>query len=194
MEKSVVPFADELLIIGGSAGSLDVLLQVLPELRVPVSKAIIIVVHRKNINDLILTELLSAKTTVPVKEAEEKDPIQQNIIYIVPPDYHLLIENDKTFSLDVSEKVNYSRPSIDVTFTSAAEVFGNKLTCILLSGANADGVEGLKAAKRNGGTIIVQHPDSAEIPYMPLQAIKAIEADYVLNDEELKNYFARLNV
>lgn len=136
------------LIIGGSAGSLDVLLKVLPFIRTDITFAIIIVLHRKPTADGLLAGLLSSKTALLVKEVEEKENIVPGIVYIAPSDYHLLIEKDHTFSLDNSEKVNYSRPSIDVTFKSAAEVYKNNLVCFLLSGSNADGVDGLKEVKQ----------------------------------------------
>lgn len=100
--------ACEALVIGGSAGSLDVLLKVLPELNPELSFPIIIVMHRKPGKDSILTDLLSAKTQLPVKEIEEKETIRPTTVYIAPPNYHVLIENNRTFSLDASEKVNFS--------------------------------------------------------------------------------------
>jgi len=111
------------LIIGGSAGSLDVLLKVLPELKRNLDFAIIIVIHRKQGTDSLLTDLLSHRTNLRVKEADEKEKILDGNVYIAPSDYHLLIEKDFTFSLDYSEKINYSRPSIDVTFQSAADAY-----------------------------------------------------------------------
>ncbi|MGY0039472.1 chemotaxis protein CheB [Pedobacter sp. NJ-S-72] len=106
----------EALIIGGSAGSLDVLLKVLPALDDTLSFPIIIVVHRKHGADSLLPELLSGRTDLIVKEIDEKEPIRAGTIYVAPSDYHTLIEKDKSFSLDYSEKINYSRPAIDATF------------------------------------------------------------------------------
>ena len=176
------------LIIGGSAGSLDVLLKVLPAVDCDISFPILIVIHRKKGTDSLLADLLSAKTLLNVKEAEEKEGLFAGSIYIAPSDYHLLIERDLTISLDSSEKVNYSRPSIDVTFHSAAEVYREKLACILLSGSNSDGVSGLISTKRFGGETAVQDPSSAQVDYMPKQAILKAEVDYVLKIEEMANY------
>lgn len=106
-------------------------------------------------------------------------------VYIAPSDYHLLFEKDGSFSLDYSEKVNYSRPSIDVVFQSAAEVFTNELVCLLLSGSNADGVNGLEQVKTYGGKAWVQNPDCATVPYMPQQAINIVNTDKVLTIEEM---------
>ncbi|RYD73665.1 MAG: chemotaxis protein CheB, partial [Sphingobacteriales bacterium] len=113
-------------------------------------------------------------------------------VYIAPADYHLLLEQNETFSLDYSEKVNYSRPSIDVTFQSAAEVFKNGLVCILLSGSNADGVEGLKAANNSGGLVVVQNPDTAIMPYMPQQALNSLKNSVVLNAFDMANFINKL--
>lgn len=176
------------LIIGGSAGSLDVLLKVFPVIGLDITFPIVIVVHRKKGTDSLLADLLVTKTFLNVKEAEEKEKLFAGTIYIAPSDYHLLIEKDLTFSLDTSEKVNYSRPSIDVTFHSAAEVCGDKLVCVLLSGSNSDGVNGLIAVKRFGGETAVQDPSSAQIDYMPKQAILKAKIDHVLRIEEMANY------
>ncbi len=176
------------LIIGGSAGSLDVLLKVFPAIDQQITFPIIIVVHRKKGTDSLLADLLATKTFLKVKEAEEKESILPATIYIVPSDYHLLIEKDLTFSLDTSEKVNYSRPSIDVTFHSAAEVYKDKLACLLLSGSNSDGVNGLIEVKRFGGEALVQEPASAQVDYMPRQAILKAKIDHVLRIEDMANY------
>ena len=176
------------LIIGGSAGSLDVLLKILPSIDRNLSFPIIIVVHRKRGTDSLLTDLLATKTFLKVKEAEEKEKLLAGTIYIVPSDYHLLIEKDLTISLDYSEKVNYSRPSIDVTFHSAAEAYRDKLVCLLLSGSNSDGVNGLINAKKLGGEIAAQDPKSAQVDYMPRQAILKAKIDHILLIEEMANY------
>ena len=181
------------LIIGGSAGSLDVLIRVLPSISTDILFPIIIVTHRKQGTDSMLANLLAAKTRLTVKEIEEKEEILPKTIYIVPSDYHLLIERNFTFSLDYSEKVNYSRPSIDVTFQSAAEVYTNKLACILLSGSNADGVNGLISVNDYGGEVAVQDPSTAQVDYMPAQAILKAKVDRILQIEEMADYINSLN-
>lgn len=176
------------LIIGGSAGSLDVLLKVLPALKSEIDFPIIIVVHRKQGMDSLLTDLLANRTSLKVKEADEKEQILSGTVYIAPSDYHLLIEKDFTFSLDYSEKVNYSRPAIDVTFQSAAEVYGTGLVCLLLSGSNADGTNGLITVSQFGGVILVQEPSSAQVSYMPDQAIARVNVKTILKIEEMADY------
>lgn len=192
MEENVLDSKCELLIIGGSAGSLDVLLHIMPEIDSAISFPIILVLHRRNTTDNTLTDLLCAKTKMQVKEADEKDILNPGTVYIAPPDYHLLIEKNRTLSLDFSEKVHYSRPSIDVTMQSGADVFGEKTVCILLSGANADGVEGLSAVKGKGGIIVAQNPETAEVSYMPQQAISNLNIDKVLKIEEMAEFINTL--
>lgn len=181
------------LVIGGSAGSLDVLFQTLPRLEAPIHFPIIIVVHRKQGMDNLLNELLAGKTSLTVKEAEEKDVLKANHIYIAPSDYHLLIEKNGTFSLDYSEKVNYSRPSIDVIFQSAADVYRDSLCCILLSGSNSDGVNGLITAKHFGAEIVAQNPETAQVDYMPAQAIARAKVHHIINPPDLASYINQLS-
>lgn len=181
------------LIIGGSAGSLDVLLKVLPGLDADLSFPVIIVIHRKNGTDSLLPELLSGKTALVVKEIDEKEALLPGTVYIAPSDYHTLIEQDRTFSLDDSEKVNYSRPAIDVTFQSAAEVYRDRLVCVLLSGSNADGVNGLKSVKSWGGIAVIQDPATARVAYMPQQAALQVKIDYTLPMEDMAEFINLLS-
>lgn len=188
MEKNKRMNHCEALIIGGSAGSLEVLLKVLPFLNVDIELAIIIVLHRKTGPGDLLTSLLSSRTKLPVKEAEEKEAVNVGTVYLAPPDYHLLIENDHTFSLDHFEKINYSRPSIDVSFQSAAEVYKNGLAGLLLSGANADGMAGLQQIKKYGGLTAIQEPESAAVSFMPLHALLNVKIDSVLTIKDMASF------
>ncbi|MCF6406304.1 chemotaxis protein CheB [Chitinophaga filiformis] len=177
-----------LLVIGGSAGSLDVLMQLLPELEPAWPLAMIIVLHRRADSETLLSDLLAAKTCLAVKEAEEKDVLAPGCIYVAPADYHLLIEPDGSLTLDASEKVHYSRPSIDVTFMSAAEVCGGRLYCLLLSGANMDGAEGLQAVHDAGGFTAVQDPETAEASFMPKYAISTATVDEILDIQDIIDF------
>jgi two-component system chemotaxis response regulator CheB len=181
MEENSLKPGYRLLVVGGSAGSLDVILTFIPKLRTDLPFAIVLVLHRKSNASSVLIDLLAAKTPLPVKEAEEKEPLQAGKIYLAPPDYHLLVEKDFTVSLDDSEKVHHSRPSIDVTFETAAEAYGPALACLLLSGANADGAEGIRCAKQLKGLTLVQDPRTAEVSYMPQQAIETQSVDKVVS-------------
>ena len=182
----------QLLVIGGSAGSLEVIMQLLPGLDRRNGLAVVSVLHRKS-TESVLVDLLGDITLWTVKEVEEKDSIEPGVIYLAPADYHLLIEKDRTFSLDFSEKVNYSRPSIDVTFESAADVFGPALVCLLLSGANADGAAGMKFAKKMGGLALVQDPQDAAVSYMPQQAIDSMKVDKIVKATEMAVLINGLN-
>ncbi|AKD56527.1 chemotaxis protein CheB [Spirosoma radiotolerans] len=193
MAKNKLTPACEAVVIGGSTGSIEVLLSLLPHLPASLSFALIIVVHRKNTADSTLANLLSLKTNSPLYEVDDKDGIKPGNIYLAPADYHLLIEKNRVFALDDSEKINYSRPSIDVTFESAADVYGPALVGILLSGANADGSLGMTAIKKAGGTLVVQQPETAQVGFMPQQAILTNDVDYVLDVSGLIAFLNSLN-
>jgi len=193
MEKTVNNTSCSALIIGGSAGSLDVLLEIFPQLNPDLNFPIILVVHRKASNESLLTDLIRNRTSLQVSEAEEKELLTAGKVFIAPADYHLLIEEDRSISLDYSEKINYSRPSIDVTFQSAAEVFKAGLVCILLSGSNADGVEGLKSVNNFGGKVVIQNPNTAIMPYMPQQAVLQVQPNVVLDGHDMAAFINKLN-
>jgi len=176
----------DLITIGGSAGSLQVVLEILPHLNADLQTAIVIIFHRKTTpNPEMLIELLNAKSTLKVKEAEDKEKIKPGFIYIAPADYHLFLEKDHSFSLDSSEKINFSRPSIDLTFFTAADVYKDKLIGILLSGANSDGVHGLETIQKQGGYCIAQDPQTSQVSYMPAQAITKKVVDLIANPSEI---------
>lgn len=176
----------DLILIGGSAGSLQVIIEILPKLNPTTQQAIVIVFHRKaSPNAEMLIDLLNIKSSLPVKEAEDKEEIQPGTVYIAPADYHLLLEKDHSFSLDISEKVNYSRPSIDLTFLTAADAYKDKLIAILLSGANSDGINGLKTIQKHGGHCIAQDPSTSLVAYMPTQAILKNVVDFIATPSEM---------
>jgi two-component system chemotaxis response regulator CheB len=191
MEKDRVKC--KVLIIGGSAGSLEVLIELLPQLNIVPSFAIVLVLHRKSAEDSTLEELISIKAQIPVRDVEDKTPLLPGFIYIAPSDYHLLFETNGELSLDTSEKINYSRPSIDVSFESAAEAYGSASIGILLSGANADGTEGLLAIKKAGGTIVVQIPESAQMPFMPMNAVTNTEPHHILDVKGILDFITHIN-
>ncbi|MBP1221634.1 chemotaxis protein CheB [Flavobacterium sp. 1355] len=193
MEENKITANCKVVIIGGSAGALNALLQILPDLHYLNSFALVIVLHRRGTDDLTLEELIKLKTTIQVKAIEDKELLLPGFLYVAPSNYHLLFEKDGTFSLDTSEKVNYSRPSIDVSFESAAEIYGDALIGILLSGSNSDGTEGLKCIQNSGGIIIVQDPTTADMSFMPNNAITNTAPDYIMNTEEILNLLISIN-
>lgn len=182
----------KLIIIAGSAGSLQVILDIISTIGRDLPLSVVIVIHRTVVFESGLEDLLSGRTRAAIREVEEKDPILPGTIYLAPADYHLLVEEDHTFSLDYSEKVNFSRPSIDVTFRCAADVYGKKLVCVLLSGGNADGVDGMEYAKEKGGVLVVQDPATADVPYMPQHAIDRMKVDFVVSAEEMPAFIKGL--
>ncbi|RZJ67474.1 MAG: chemotaxis protein CheB [Flavobacterium sp.] len=192
MEESKMSKRHKILLVGGSAGSLDVLMKVLPELSRDLAFIVVLVLHRKNTDDSTLEELIAMKSTLPVREVEDKVELVPGNVYIAPSDYHLLFEKNGLLSLDASEKVNYSRPSIDVIFESAADVYGEMAIAVLLSGSNADGTDGLKAISEAGGVTIVQSPESAGMSFMPKSALDAVKIDYVLEPEEMAAFLNRI--
>ncbi len=183
----------ELIIIGGSAGSLQVIIEMIKKLNDTLTVPMVLVLHRKAQSGNILQTLLQQFTRIPVVEIEDKTEVRENTIYIVPADYHVLFENRKNMSLDSSEKMNYSRPSIDVSFRSAAEIYGENMIAVLLSGANADGVEGLSHIKRNNGKVWIQDPETAEVYYMPRHAKEEIDYDLIIKPADLADYINRLS-
>ena len=171
--------------IGGSAGSLEIVLDIIQQLPESPGAVFIIVVHRKNDKESILQNLISQKTGLKVVEVEDKEMILPNTIYIAPADYHLLVENESIFSLDASDKIHFSRPSIDVTFESIAEIFRARVIGILLSGSNADGALGMARIKSMDGRTIAQNPETSEVGYMPQQAIKLGCVDQIVDGEKI---------
>jgi two-component system, chemotaxis family, protein-glutamate methylesterase/glutaminase len=177
------------VVIGGSAGSVSVIMQILRNLPQSFQIPIIIIIHRqRNVVSEMAKILSTAHQNKKITEPEDKEPIKDRGVYLAPQNYHLLIEQDNTFSLDYSEPIQFSRPSIDVTFDSAAEIYKSKLLAILLSGANNDGTAGLQKVIKCKGTAIVQSPDSAEYKAMPENAIVNCPGVHILQPVEISAF------
>ncbi len=161
------------IVIGASAGGVQALSQVLPRLPADLAMPVMVVVHVPPRKDNALVDLFAQKCRLTVKEAEDKETLEPGTIYFAPPDYHLLVETTTTLALSSDETVNHSRPAIDVLFETAADAFGAGLIGIVLTGANHDGANGLKAVCDAGGAAIVQDPASAEVATMPAAALVA---------------------
>jgi len=175
----------EAIVIGVSAGGLTALSTIVPSLPEGFPLPVTVVQHRRPNSDGFLAAHLNERSPLPVKEVDDKEPIRPGVVYLAPADYHVLIEEDGTFSLSVDERVRYSRPSIDVLFHSAADVYADKTIGVILTGANADGSEGLKHIKQRGGLAIVQDPATAEAECMPQEAINATRVDRILRLEDI---------
>ncbi len=183
------------IVIGTSAGGLHALLALIEDLPKDYGLPIIVVQHRSKDQKHLLEDVLQQRCKIKIKQVDEKEHIEKGIVYIAPPDYHLFIERDHTFSLSSDPLVSYSRPSIDVLFESAAHVYRTSLIGILLTGANSDGSAGLAAIKKYGGLTVAQSPAEALFPYMPQSAIDRGAALQVLTLAEihttiLKHYAA----
>ena len=180
------------IVIGASAGGLYALKKLIPALPADFPCPVLVVQHMSPHSDNYMARMLDELSPMKIKEADEKELIVPGTVYIAPPDYHLLVESDYTLSLSMEEKVNYSRPSIDVLFETAADVYGSHLLGIVLTGANADGANGLLAVKKKGGYTIVQHPDDAESPAMPRAAINRAKPEKILTLEEIITFLATM--
>lgn len=183
-----------MVVIGGSAGSIPLIMTILRELPKNFSFTVVIVIHRLKNVPSEMNQLLSLSSQgIEVKEPDDKEPVEKQHIYLAPQNYHLLIEKSKTFSLDYSEPILYSRPSIDPTFESVAEVYANRAVGLLLSGANADGSQGLSAIVQQGGTGIVQEPSTAEYPIMPQTALTKNRNIIALTPLQISRFLHSLN-
>jgi two-component system chemotaxis response regulator CheB len=161
----------EAIVVGGSAGALDALSVLLPALPVDCAVPVALVVHLPPSRPSRLAAVLAMRASVPVKEAEDKEPVAPGRVYVAPPGYHLLIERGRTFALSTDALLNFSRPAIDVLFESAADAYGDALAGIVLTGASEDGARGLAAIAEAGGLAVVQAPDGAVARQMPDAAI-----------------------
>ena len=173
------------IVIGSSAGGVAVLESILSSLPKKFPLPLMIVQHLASNSDDYLAHFLGNSCHLVVKEVEDGEPIQPGYVYLSPPNYHLMVEKKQTLSLSTDNPVNFSRPSIDVLFESASRVYEDKLIGILLTGGNKDGSKGLACIHEQGGLTIVQDPNTAESPFMPLAAIDAVKVDYILSEEKI---------
>ena len=180
------------VVVGCSAGGLEALRRLLAPLPAGFPLPIVVVAHTSADAGGLLPELLDRVTPLPVVEAEEKMPVEPGRVHVAPPGYHLLIEADESFALSVDDKVRNVRPSIDVLFESAADVWGDGLIGVILTGANSDGTDGLTAIKRQGGTTYAEDPDAAYAETMPRSAIAAGVVDRVLPLDSIAGALAAL--
>jgi two-component system chemotaxis response regulator CheB len=179
----------DLLLLGGSAGSFKPIYSSVKIFPANLNKTVIIVIHRKKNFFSEIEKLFAESSRMLMREISDKDMLDNNTIYIAPANYHTLVEKDKSFSLDVSDAVWYSKPSIDVTFESVSEIYKERCTAVLFSGANADGAEGLFKLRNKGALTIVQDPDEAEMSEMPRAAVNMDAAEYILKTQDIFDLF-----
>jgi two-component system chemotaxis response regulator CheB len=173
------------VVIGASAGAIEALSTLLPALPSGYRLPVLIVVHVPPDRKSLLPDLFRDKCAIKVVEADDKEPVQNGVIYFAPPDYHLLVETGKTLSLSSDEPVLFSRPSVDVLFESAADAYGAALTAVILSGASQDGAKGLAAVVAAGGEAMVLRPGEAYASAMPEAAIASCPTAKILSLAEI---------
>ncbi len=181
------------IVIGVSAGGFKTMPLIINGLKKNFLLPILIVQHigADSGQNAYLSKLSSVCDLI-VKQADDKEEIKPGYIYLAPPDYHLLIEKNKTLSLNIDEKVHYSRPSIDVLFETAAHAYQDKLLAIILTGASVDGTNGAKVIKKYGGSIIVQNPDEAISSIMPASVINNVDVDKILIIKKINKFLCDL--
>ena len=168
------------IVIGASAGGVEALLNLLSPLREGFVLPIIVVLHLPDARRSQLAEVFAHRVSMRVLEADDKTPIEAGTLYFASPGYHLSVEQDRSFSLSLEDRVHHSRPAIDYLFESAADAYGENLAAVLLTGANRDGANGLAKVKYLGGLTIVQDPDEAQVATMPLAALDVHQPDHIL--------------
>ncbi|MFW5792911.1 MAG: chemotaxis protein CheB [Bacteroidota bacterium] len=184
----------KVVIIGGSAGSFQVVTKILSKLPKDFNIPVVLALHRLKHVRHGFVEALSIKSSLPVVEPLDKDNMKPGKVYLAPANYHLYLELTGTFALSTEEPENHSRPSIDLTFATAGYAYKNKAIGIILSGANKDGALGLKKIKDYGGFTIVQDPDEAQMPTMPRSALeKTGKVDKILNVDEIIKFLISLS-
>ena len=191
-QGTILERACEAIVIGGSAGSTGVMREILSPLPPDFPAAIFVVQHVHESDDGSLAEHLGRACRLRVLVPCDKQPIEKSCVFVAPANYHMLLERNNTIALSVEEKVKWSRPSIDVTFEAAAQVYGERLVAVILSGANDDGAEGMKAVKDYGGFSIVQSPENAESPVMPLAAIESSDPDCIRAPADISQLLLQL--
>jgi two-component system chemotaxis response regulator CheB len=167
------------VVVGASAGGVEALGAILPVLPAETPFAVVVVLHVLRDRPSELANLFGPRCTLPVREASDKEPVAAGVIWFAPPDYHLLVESDRSFSLSLEAPVKHSRPAIDPLFESAARVYGSRLAGIVLTGASDDGAEGVASIREEGGVVLVQDPATAEFPVMPSAALARVEPDAI---------------
>lgn len=176
------------VVIGASAGALQALSRILPLLPADYPVPVLAVVHVPADRRNMLASVFQAKCRIQVREAEDKEPALGGTVYFAPPGYHLLVEHDGSLALSSDEEVLYSRPSIDVLFDSAADAYGPALLGIILTGANPDGAQGLKAIADAGGTALVEDPAEAYADAMPRAALKTCPTARAMTLDEIGRF------
>ncbi len=175
----------EAVVIGASAGGVGALLHLLPGLPANYGRAVMALLHLPENRQSQLADVFQQRMALPVREAADKEPVSSGTLYFAGSGYHLSVEQDRSFSLSCEAPLHFARPSIDYLMESAADVYGDRLLGILLTGANNDGAAGMAAIAAAGGLTVVQDPQEAEVPTMPAEAIRRRAPDLVLSLDDI---------
>ncbi|WP_210638949.1 MULTISPECIES: chemotaxis protein CheB [unclassified Pseudomonas] len=178
--------------VGASAGGVEALLKVFGQLRKGFSVPILVVLHLPDERQSQLAQVFGYRLAVPVEEAQDKQDVVPGTLYVAAPGYHLSVEADRSLSLSLEDPVHHSRPSIDVLFESAADVYGPNLLAVVLTGANNDGAKGLARVRELGGITVVQDPREAQVSTMPEAALALHEPDHILTLQDIGQLLAGL--
>lgn len=181
------------IVVGASAGGVEPLLQLFQGLPERFSIPIVVVVHLPEAGEPKLVEVFQDKVRMPVRQAQDKEPVEAGVLYFAGAAYHLSIEENRCFSLSDETPLHFARPSIDVLMQSAADAYGSELAGFILSGASRDGATGLASIKREGGLTVVQDPKEAKFPVMPQAAIDECEPDFVLTTDKMCELILKLD-
>lgn len=185
--------ATKAIIIGGSAGSFLIVSKILSQLPAAFKFPVFLCLHRlKHVRSGFI-ETLSLRSKIEIVEPYDKEHIRPGKAYLAPANYHMYMEHGHTISLSADDPVNHSRPSIDLSFITAAKTYRNNLLGIILSGANRDGAYGLKKVKEYGGLTMIQSPDEAEVKTMPNSALKMTKVDYIYDSNMIVSFLNQLN-
>ena len=168
-----------IIVIGASAGGIEVLREIIRPLPRNFPAAIFVAMHLSADSPSLLAQILSRAGSLDAVTPNDGDRIEPSKIHVAPPDHHMLVEPG-LIRITHGPRENRHRPAIDPLFRTAARAYGPRVLAIVLSGLMNDGTTGLRIVKYEGGTAIVQDPDDAMFPAMPLSAIKAVDVDYVL--------------
>ena len=182
----------QLIVIGTSLGGLNALTELLSKLPCTLAVPVAIVQHRGPSFDSSLARLLANRSALTVVDAEDKMALEPCHAYLAPPDYHLLIEARGTMALSTDAPVRSARPSIDVLFESAAHVYGPGVVGVVLTGASADGADGLRSIAQRGGVAIVEDPSTAECATMPSAALAVTPRAAVVPITGMADYLTAL--
>jgi two-component system chemotaxis response regulator CheB len=180
------------VIIGGSAGSFQIVTRILNSLSPNFPVPILLCLHRLKHVRSGFVEALSLKANIPVTEPFDKEQLKAGHAYLAPANYHMFLELANRIALSTDDPVNHSRPSIDLSFITAANAYRDKLIGIILSGANRDGAFGLKKVADNGGVTIVQDPTESEVKTMPDAALQLTKVDYVYSTDQIIKFLQKL--